>query len=95
MASTHRGGDAGGEPPDQQLSRQEMLAVFERVSGRAMGSPTASRELTLQQRQANVPMAYKGSATDVAYAALFFASDESRYVSGACLPVDGAVLAAR
>ena len=28
-------------------------------------------------------------------AALFFASDESRYVSGACLPVDGAVLAAR
>lgn len=40
-------------------------------------------------------MAYKGSATDVAYAALFFASDESRYVSGACLPVDGAVLAAR
>ena len=40
-------------------------------------------------------MAYKGSAADVAYAALFFASDESRYVSGACLPVDGAVLAAR
>ena len=48
MASTHRGDDAGGEPPDQPLSRQEMLAVFERVSGRAMGSPTEFRELTLQ-----------------------------------------------
>ena len=48
MASTHRGGDAGGESPDQQLSRQEMLDVFERVSGRAMGSPTGFRELTLQ-----------------------------------------------
>lgn len=38
----------GGESPDQQLSRQEMLAVFKQVSGRAMGSPTEFRELTLQ-----------------------------------------------
>lgn len=55
MASTHRSGDdrdgrntGGGESPGQQLSREEMLAVFERVSGRAMGSPTEFRELTLQ-----------------------------------------------
>ena len=61
----------------------------------AVAGTTMSRDELSQQRHANVPMAYKGSATDVAYAALFFASDESRYVSGACLPVDGAVLAAR
>ena len=55
MASTDfDGGDdgdrntTGGESPDQQLSRQEMLAVFKQVSGRAMGSPTEFRELTLQ-----------------------------------------------
>ena len=54
MASTHRGGDergdqdAGRESPDHPLSREEMLAVFERVSGRAMGTPTEFRELTLQ-----------------------------------------------
>ena len=55
MASRHGdsddrgdGSSTGGESPDQQLSRQEMLAVFERVSGRAMGSPTAFRDLTLQ-----------------------------------------------
>lgn len=55
MASTHRDGDdrsdlsvARGESPDQHLSREQMLAVFERVSGRAMGSPTEFRELTLQ-----------------------------------------------
>lgn len=54
MASTHRDGDDGdrnagaAQSPDQELTRQEMLAVFERVSGRAMGSPTEFRELTLQ-----------------------------------------------
>jgi len=55
MASTHGGGRdrgngnaGGGESPEQQLSREEMLAVFERVSGRAMGAPTEFRELTLQ-----------------------------------------------
>lgn len=55
MATTHRGGDDSGgrnvdaaKSPNQELTRQEMLAVFERVSGRAMGSPTEFRELTLQ-----------------------------------------------
>ena len=61
----------------------------------AVAGTGTSRDALARRREALVPMAYKGSATDVAYAALFFASDESRYVSGACLPVDGAVLAAR
>jgi len=30
-----------------------------------------------------------GEAMDVAYAALFLASDEARYITGVVLPVDG------
>jgi len=31
-----------------------------------------------------------GSAWDVAYAALFLASDEAKFISGVILPIDGA-----
>ena len=61
----------------------------------AVANSTQTRAELVSQRNAKVPMRYKGSAWDVAYAALFFASDESRFVSGAQLPVDGAVMAAR
>ena len=49
-----------------------------------------SREDVVAQRQATVPMSIVGTAWDVAWAALYFASDESRYVSGQCLAVDAA-----
>jgi NAD(P)-dependent dehydrogenase (short-subunit alcohol dehydrogenase family) len=52
-----------------------------------------TRDEYAAHRETLVPMRYKGSAMDVAFAALYFASDESRYVSGAVLPVDGALLA--
>jgi NAD(P)-dependent dehydrogenase (short-subunit alcohol dehydrogenase family) len=42
-----------------------------------------------ERRKATSPLAREGTAWDVAYAALFFASDESRYVTGAALPVEG------
>jgi NAD(P)-dependent dehydrogenase (short-subunit alcohol dehydrogenase family) len=34
-------------------------------------------------------MGQMGTAWDTAYAALFLASDEARFITGACLPVDG------
>jgi NAD(P)-dependent dehydrogenase (short-subunit alcohol dehydrogenase family) len=34
-------------------------------------------------------MGKMGTAWDTAYAALFLASDEARFITGACLPVDG------
>ena len=40
-------------------------------------------------RNAQAPMGRMGDAWDVAYAALFLASDESRYITGTQLIVDG------
>jgi NAD(P)-dependent dehydrogenase (short-subunit alcohol dehydrogenase family) len=46
-------------------------------------------EEMIRRRDAMVPMGKMGDAWDVAYAALFLASDEARYVTGAELIVDG------
>jgi NAD(P)-dependent dehydrogenase (short-subunit alcohol dehydrogenase family) len=43
----------------------------------------------IRQRDAQVPLGGMGSAWDVANAALFLASDEARFITGVCLPVDG------
>jgi NAD(P)-dependent dehydrogenase (short-subunit alcohol dehydrogenase family) len=50
----------------------------------------------IAQRDARVPLGAKmGSAWDVAYAALFLASDEARFITGVMLPVDGGQSARR
>ena len=40
-------------------------------------------------RNALCPMGRMGTAWDVANAAVFLASDESSYITGVCIPVDG------
>ncbi len=59
-------------------------------------TPMASREVTPEfadlRRRAG-PLGIEGTSWDVAYAALFLASDESRWVSGVTLPVDSGILA--
>jgi NAD(P)-dependent dehydrogenase (short-subunit alcohol dehydrogenase family) len=47
------------------------------------------REEAVRRRDSLVPMGEMGTAWDVAYAALYLASDEARFVTGALLPVDG------
>jgi NAD(P)-dependent dehydrogenase (short-subunit alcohol dehydrogenase family) len=47
------------------------------------------REAFVRARNEAVPMKRMGTAWDVAYAALFLASDEAKYVTGVILPVDG------
>jgi NAD(P)-dependent dehydrogenase (short-subunit alcohol dehydrogenase family) len=42
-------------------------------------------------RDAQCPTGKMGDAWDVAYAALFLASDEAKYVTGVALPVDGGI----
>ncbi|NQU07653.1 MAG: SDR family oxidoreductase [Candidatus Abyssubacteria bacterium] len=43
----------------------------------------------IRVRDAAVPMNHMGEAWDVAYAALFLASDEAKYITGVVIPVDG------
>ena len=52
-----------------------------------------SDELLNLRRRAG-PLGFDGTPWDVAYAALFLASDEARWVSGVTLPVDAGLLAA-
>jgi NAD(P)-dependent dehydrogenase (short-subunit alcohol dehydrogenase family) len=47
------------------------------------------REDIVAERNARVPMGKMGTAWDVAYAALFLASDEAAFITGIALPVDG------
>ncbi|TQM11257.1 SDR family NAD(P)-dependent oxidoreductase [Pseudonocardia kunmingensis] len=53
---------------------------------RASGTP---REQVAAQRAAMIPMGHQGTSWDVANAALFLASAEAAFVTGAILPVDG------
>jgi NAD(P)-dependent dehydrogenase (short-subunit alcohol dehydrogenase family) len=41
------------------------------------------------ERQSVSPLGNEGDAWDVAWAAVFLASDEARWITGVCLPVDG------
>ena len=48
----------------------------------------------MRLRDAMVPIGKQGESWDVAHAALFLASDEAKYVTGATLVVDGALTSA-
>jgi NAD(P)-dependent dehydrogenase (short-subunit alcohol dehydrogenase family) len=59
------------------------------IEGISAGTGVDKAEL-VRRRDAQVPLRAKmGTAWDVAYAALYLASDEARFVTGVMLPVDG------
>jgi NAD(P)-dependent dehydrogenase (short-subunit alcohol dehydrogenase family) len=63
------------------------------VDTRARASNRSRAEIAAE-RNARVPLRGRmGSAWDVANAALFLASDEANFITGAALPVDGGALA--
>ncbi len=51
------------------------------------------REATIKAISAGVPLGVMGDPEDVAYAALYLASNESKYVTGIELNIDGGILA--
>ncbi|MCR4519916.1 MULTISPECIES: SDR family NAD(P)-dependent oxidoreductase [Bosea] len=54
-----------------------------------ISSQYASVEDMVAARDAQVPMGKMGTAWDIANAAIFLASDEAKFITGVCLPVDG------
>ena len=48
-------------------------------------------EALIAKRNAGIPMGHMGDAWDVAYACLYLASDEAKYVTGIELVVDGGI----
>ena len=60
--------------------------VTERLAGQQAGGDA---EALIARRHAKPPMGRMGDAWDVAYAALYLASDEAKYVTGAEIMVDG------
>jgi len=59
------------------------------IEGISKARGVAKKDL-IRQRDNSVPLGGKmGTAWDVAYAALFLASDEAKFITGVLLPVDG------
>ena len=65
--------------------------MVEHSAGLAQSYAKGDVEAMWRARDAQVPMGHMGTAWDVANAALFLASDESKYVTGIELVVDGGV----
>lgn len=51
------------------------------------------RQEIIKEVEHGIPMGHFGSPSDVAYGALYLASDESKYVTGIELTIDGGILA--
>jgi len=58
-----------------------------------LGIMKEKREKLLSEIEQGIPLGKMGEPLDVAYAALYLASDESRYVTGIELNIDGGILA--
>jgi 3(or 17)beta-hydroxysteroid dehydrogenase len=58
-----------------------------------LGTDETSRKQAIETIAAGVPLGHMGEPLDVAYAVLFLATDESKYITGAEFTLDGGILA--
>lgn len=58
-----------------------------------LGHDKVLRKKMVADVEAGIPLGVMGDANDVAYAALYLGSDESKYVTGIELTIDGGILA--
>jgi 3(or 17)beta-hydroxysteroid dehydrogenase len=68
-------------------------AVLTEIWDPILGVNGASREKQQDKLEAGIPLGHMGEPMDVAYAALYLASDESKYMTGSELTLDGGILA--
>lgn len=59
----------------------------------AMLEQGSQRDKAIKGIARDIPLGVMGEPNDVAYAALYLASDESKYVTGIELTIDGGILA--
>ena len=64
--------------------------VEARLAGQRAGGDV---EALLAQRQSRIPLGFMGDGRDTAYAALYLASDEARFVTGTEIVIDGGMTA--
>lgn len=59
----------------------------------SLKATAASEAALVQSRHDACPTGRMGDAWDIAWASVFLASDEAKYITGICLPVDGGMTA--
>ena len=57
-----------------------------------MSADKLVREEMIRTIGAGVPLGHMGSPEDVAYAVIYLSSDESKYITGTELTIDGSIL---
>jgi NAD(P)-dependent dehydrogenase (short-subunit alcohol dehydrogenase family) len=58
-----------------------------------LGTSEPKRKIAMQEIVSDIPLGHMGEPLDVAYAVLYLASNESKYMTGAEMVIDGGILA--
>ena len=68
-------------------------AILTPIWDSILGTTEHIRQKSIQNIESGIPLGKMGSPIDVAYAVLYLASDESKYITGTEIIIDGGILA--